>query len=106
MAHPYLTTEQLDEWKNLKGNFTTSPNYIDLIMGMWTAMSWYYKPSMWRDYKIPQTFIDDFTRHFHFPIHEVYYILYIAIFITILRYLFERFICKVSFLLNEEFSSY
>ncbi|CAF0882433.1 unnamed protein product [Adineta steineri] len=94
MDHPYLTQEQLDEWKNLKGNFTTTPNYIDLIVGMWTAISWYYKPHMWRDYKIPQSFIEDFTRHFYFPMNQIYYIIYIAIVVTILRYLFEKYICK------------
>jgi hypothetical protein len=95
MAHSHLTTEQIEEWKNLKGNFTTTPNYIDLIVGIWNVTSWYYRPHMWRDYKIPQSFIGDFTRHFHFPIHEVYYIIYIAILITLLRYLYEKFICKV-----------
>ncbi len=93
----HLTTEQIEEWKNLKGNFTTTPNYIDLLVGIWNVTSWYYKPNMWHDYKFPQTFIEDFIRHFHFPIYEVYYIIYIAIFITILRYLYEKFICKVSF---------
>jgi len=96
MAHPYLTTEQLEVWKDLKGNFTTTPNYIDLITGIWNVISWYYKPRMWNNYTFPQSFIEDFTKHFHFPIHEIYYIVYIAIFITILRYLFEKFLCKVS----------
>jgi hypothetical protein len=96
MSHPYLSSEDLEEYKNLKGNFTTTPNYIDLITGIWTALSWYYKPKMWRDYAFPRSFIEDFIRHFYFPINEVYYIIYIAILITILRYLFEKFICKVS----------
>ncbi|CAF1088995.1 unnamed protein product [Rotaria sordida] len=94
MDHPYLTNEQLEEWKNLKGNFTLTPNYIDLIIGIWTAMSWYYRPYMWRNYTFPRSFIEDFTRHFYFSIHQVCYIVYIAIFITILRYLFENIICK------------
>ena len=95
MAHPHLTTEQIEEWKNLQGNFTTTPNYLDLFRGLRNALSWYYRPHMWRDYKFPQSFIEDFTRHFDFPLYEVYYIIYIAIVITILRYLFEKFLCKV-----------
>lgn len=96
MAHASLTTEQLAEWKNLKGNYTTTPNYLDLFTGMCNTISWYYRPHMWRNYRFPQSFIDDFTRHFYFPLHEVFYIVYIAIFITIMRYAFEKFICKVS----------
>ena len=95
MEHSYLTDEQREEWKNLKGNFTTTPNYLDLVVGIWNTISWYYKPRMWRDYAFPGSFIEDFTRHFYFPIHEIYYILYIAILITISRYLYEKYICKV-----------
>jgi hypothetical protein len=84
----YLTSEELEEWKNLKGNFTLSPNYLDLITGLWNAISWYYKPSMWHNYTFPRSFIEDFTRHFYFPLNQVYYIISIAILITILRYLF------------------
>jgi len=96
MARSYRTPEQLEDWKNLKGNFTTTPNYIDLVVGIWNGISWYYRPHMWDNYTFPRSFIEDFTEHFYFPVHEIYYIIYIAIFITILRYLFEKFICKVS----------
>jgi len=96
MAHSYRTPEQLEDWKNLKGNFTITPNYIDLVVGIWNGISWYYRPHMWQNYSFPRSFIEDFTEHFYFPVHEIYYIIYIAIFITILRYLFEKFICKVS----------
>jgi hypothetical protein len=93
---PHLTQEQIDEWTNLKGDFSTSPTYIDLVTGIWHAVTWYYKPSMWSDYRFPQSFIEDFMRHFYFPLNQIYYIVYIAIVITIARYLFERFVCKVS----------
>ena len=96
MAHSPLTTEQLENWKDLKGNFTFTPNYIDLIKGIWNTISWYYAPYMWKNYTFPYSFIDEFTRHFYFPIHQVYYIVYIAIIITLMRYLFERYICKVN----------
>jgi len=95
MAHPYLTSEQLENWKDLKGNFTHTPNYLDFVKDIWNVLSWYYAPKMWKGYVFPQSFFDEFTRHFYFPLYQVYYIIYIAIFITILRYLFERFISKV-----------
>jgi hypothetical protein len=103
MAHSHLTAEQVEHFKDLKGNFTLSPNYIDLVKGIWTTISWYYAPQMWRGYTFPRSFIDEFTRHFYFPINQIYYILYIAIFITILRYLFERFVCKVCYNKEQEF---
>jgi hypothetical protein len=95
MVHSHLTPEQLKNWANLKGNFTLTPNYLDLVKGIWNTISWYYASPMWHDYTFPHSFIDEFTRHFYFPLNQVYYIVYIAIFITLLRYLFERLICKV-----------
>ena len=67
MAHSHLTAEQVEHFKDLKGNFTLSPNYIDLVKGIWTTISWYYAPQMWRGYTFPRSFIDEFTRHFYFP---------------------------------------
>lgn len=93
MAHSHLIDERLEY---LKGNFTLSPNYLDLVKGIWNTISWYYAPRMWQDYTFPNSFIDEFTQHFYFPMKQVYYIVYIAIVITIIRYLFERFICKPS----------
>ncbi len=104
MAYPHSTTELLEDLKDLKGNFTLTPNYIDLVKGIWNTISWYYGPRMWRGYKFPSSFIDDFTRYFYFPINQVYYIVYIAILITLIRYSFERFVCKVC-LIRKNFSS-
>jgi hypothetical protein len=50
---------------------------------------------MWTNYAFPRSFIDDFTRHYHFPLNQVYFIVFIAIFITFVRYVFEKIICKV-----------
>jgi hypothetical protein len=93
MAHPY--TERLEDLQYLKGNFTFTPNYIDLIKGIWNTISWYYAPRMWNGYTFPHSLIDDFTRNFYFPLNQIYYIVYIAILITLIRYLFEKLICKV-----------
>lgn len=95
MAHAHLTDEQLEYWKDLKGNFTFTPNYVDLVRGIGNTLSWYYAPHMWRDYRFPQSFVDDFVKHFSFPLHQVFYILFIAVAITALRYVFEEYLCKV-----------
>ncbi|CAF1002723.1 unnamed protein product [Adineta ricciae] len=94
MGHPYLTDEQLENWKNLKGTVKSSPNYIDVVQGIWQTITWYYAPHMWQGYVFPQSFIDEFLRFFYFPLNQVYYIIFIAIGITLLRYAFERYVCK------------
>lgn len=91
MSHPYVSEERLENLKELQGNFTLTPNYLDLVKGIYNVVRWYYAPKMWRSY----SFLDEIARYFYFPLHEVYYIIYIAIGITFLRYAFERFICKV-----------
>lgn len=95
MPHPFLTDEQIEEWKTIQGNCSFTPTYVDLFRGMWRVISWYYKPSMWKDYRFPQAFIDDFTRHFIFPAHQIFYIICIALFITFLRFIFEKYFCQV-----------
>ncbi len=54
MAHSHLTIEQREDWKNLKGNFTETPNYLDLVIGIWHALTWYYRPHMWDNYTFPR----------------------------------------------------
>lgn len=88
-------TERLANLRHLKGNVTFAPNYVDLVRGIWNVASWYYSPSMWKDYVFPHSFVEEFTRYFHFPLYQASYIIYIAIFITLLRYVFEKFLCKV-----------
>lgn len=95
MPHPHLTDEQLKYFQNLQGNFTLTPNYLDLIKGIYNVITWYYGPKLWQNYRFPDSYINEIARYFYFPLHEVFYIVYIAIFITLLRYAFERFICKV-----------
>lgn len=78
-------------------NFSLAPSYVDLVTDMWSALKWYYAPHMWQDYVFPHSFIDEFTRHYRFPAHEVYYVVYIALFFTIVRFAFERIVSKVRF---------
>jgi hypothetical protein len=98
MTHPHLSVEQYQAWTNVTGNFSKSPTYIDLVTDMWHAVGWYYAPHMWHGYVFPHSFIDEFTRHYYFPLNEIYYIVYVTLLITLIRYAFEQVICKVCFL--------
>jgi hypothetical protein len=91
MAHSNLSAEQFQSWQT----YSKSPNYIDFVTSIWRTMKWYYAPQMWDGYVFPHSFIDEFNRNYNFPLHEVSYIIYIAIFITVIRFVFERVICKV-----------
>lgn len=106
MSHPFLTNEQIAEWESLKGNMTTSPNYLDLISGISKVVMWYYKPSMWSNYRIPQSFNEEIMRHFHVEFYEIVNILLIAIFITFLRYMFEYKFCRVNLYKRESLSRF
>ena len=90
-----LFPERLKQLENLKATLTCNPNYIDLVHGVWHTVTWYYGPSMWQDYSFPDAFIDEMTKYFYFPLNQFYYIFFIAVLITIIRYLFERVICEV-----------
>ena len=92
MAYLYVSHEEAEA---LKDNFSTSPSYIDLVTDVWRTIKWYFAPKMWHNYVFPDSFIDDFTRHFYFDLNEIYYIFIVAFLITLIRYIFERYICKV-----------
>ncbi|CAF1076082.1 unnamed protein product [Adineta ricciae] len=67
-----------------------SPSYADLATDMWHTMKWYYGPDAWRGYVFPDSFIDEFTQHYYFPLQDITYIVYAAIFLTFIRSVFER----------------
>ncbi|CAF3963512.1 unnamed protein product [Adineta steineri] len=90
MTHTHIPVEQFEVQKN----FTISPSFIDLATDIYGTLKWYYAPDMWHDYKFPQSFTDEFTRHFYFPLQDVYYIIYVAIFLTVAQFILQRIICK------------
>lgn len=77
-------------------NYTRDPGYYDLITGVFNAVIWRFRAENMKDYSFPRDFFRDFSREFVFPLAESYPILYIAIIFTIVRYLFEYLVCKVS----------
>lgn len=82
-----------------KTNYSLDPTYSDLIVDAIKAVKWYYREDNWFGCNtFPYGFVDEFKHLFHFPLHEVYYIVYIAVFFTLIRYLFEYQVCKVKIL--------
>lgn len=75
--------------------YSTDPGYNDLFFDLFKALTYYYRAENWGDYKFPQSFFHDIRRYFNSPFDDCYPVLYIALFFTILRYVFEIFICKV-----------
>jgi hypothetical protein len=77
-------------------SFTTNPGYYDLFNDLYSALTWFYAPEMFSNYSFPKTFFDDFQKYYYFEHDDYFLIIYIGIIITILRYIFELYICNVS----------
>lgn len=75
-------------------SYTTNPSYVDLVSGMYKAMRWHYRADNWDGYTFPNGFFKDMVRYYDFPLVDMLPILYFAILFTVIRYLFEIFICK------------
>lgn len=82
-------------------SFTTNPGYLDLVVDLYKSMTWFYRPQNWGNYTFPQSFFDDFKKYYYFPVNDYFLIVCIGIVITVIRYLFEMFICKVSKIRDE-----
>jgi hypothetical protein len=84
-------------------SYEENPGYLDLITGVYKSAGWYYRKENWGDdYSFPTSFFADFKHYYFFKFEESYPIYFWAILFTVLRYLFEFVICKVSnkFLIN------
>ena len=77
-------------------NYTKNPGYIDLVADTYTAIKYYYREENWKGYTFPQGFLNEFLYYYHFPIKDSYPIVYIGLLFTLVRYIFELFICKVN----------
>ena len=77
-------------------SFTTNPGYYDLVNDLYSALTWFYRPEAFQNYSFPKTFFDDFQKYYYFEHDDYFLIIYIGIIITILRYIFELYICNVS----------
>lgn len=75
-------------------SYTTNPGYLDLVRDMFTAAKLYYSHEQWHNYTFPAGFIQDFKKYYHFNTNDYFLILYIAIASTLIRYLFELYLCK------------
>ena len=77
-------------------SFTSNPGYYDLIHDLYTSLKWFYRPDMMQNYSFPKSLIDDFQKYYFFEHDDYFLIIYIAIIITIIRYIFELYLCNVS----------
>ena len=75
-------------------NYTTNPGYIDLVLDTYKTVIWYHRKENWNGYSFPKGLIDEFNQYYHLPLNEAYPIFIIGILFTIIRYLFEYFICR------------
>ena len=78
--------------------YTENPGYFDLLLGIYKNVKWYYRFDSWKNYSVPNDFYADVVENFDFPAQDAYPIIYIAIFFTLIRYLFEFSIGKVCIL--------
>ena len=79
-------------------SYTTNPGYMDLFVGFYKSVTWYYRADNWGDYSFPMSFFKEFRHYYFFKLEEALPMIYIAILFTIMRYAFERLFCKVGFL--------
>jgi hypothetical protein len=76
-------------------SYSTNPGYSDLVFDFYKAIQWHYRDENWGDYKFPEGFINDLKRYFNSPLDDIYPILLITVLLTVFRYFFEIFFCKV-----------
>ncbi len=89
MAHLDQVNERIEM---LKDKYSMSPSYIDLLTDIYITLGWYYHDSS--NYK---PCIYDSIQQFYIDLSDVYYVFWIALLITLIRYVFERFMLKVYF---------
>lgn len=80
-------------------NCTENPNYYDLVYGIYRTMKWWLSPRMMqmKNYTFPIGFYNDVRDNMNLDIFTdgLTPITYIALLITIARYMFESLFCKV-----------
>ena len=92
MTHLDLTPV---EFEALRTNFSMSPSYSDLFVGLWHASQFHYSLKMHPNKPFTTAFIQDVTGDIHFNREDVCYTLLIAVFFTLIRHVFERYLCVV-----------
>lgn len=78
--------------------YTTNPGYIDLVVGAYKAIRWHYRfeDNNWENYTFPMTFMQELSQFYRFPYEELLSTFYLVVGFTLVRYLFEIFVCKVN----------
>ena len=98
MTHLGLSATDLQA---LKTNFSMSPSYTDLFVGLWHASQFHYSIKMYPNKTFIAAFIKDLTGDIHFEREEVFCTILIAVLFTLIRHVFERYICVVGVSVSE-----
>lgn len=72
-----------------------NPGYVDLVLEEIKVLRWHYAEHWPDNYTFPSHFFDHFRSYYFFELAELKPIFMWAFFFTIIRYFFERFICRV-----------
>ncbi len=81
----------------MSNTWTPNPSYLDLLRDSFKAGSYFYETVKYEgEYAFPDSFLKDLYSRCFAPTDEYTPVVVIAILFTILRHVFETFVCKVS----------
>ena len=80
--------------KHLK--FSNDPSLLDFVFHSYPVVRQFFLLPDWQNYTLPGSFISDLRKYYYVEFVDYVNILFIALFITLLRCIFNRSICKVS----------
>ncbi len=89
MSHRDQLNEIIEMFKD---EYSMSPSYIDLLTDIYKTIGFYYRESA-----NPKPGIYDSIQQFSIDLSDVYSVFWIALLITVIRYVVERFMFKVYF---------
>jgi hypothetical protein len=77
-------------------NYSTDPNFADLLNGIITVVKYNYDPNRkLKDFITPSNFFEALNTYCLISQHDCMNVLYCAVIFTIIRYLFDSLISKV-----------
>ena len=79
-------------------SYQTDPGYLDFIRDLPESLKLYINLSVQRNYTFPCTFFNDFKTLCSVEIDAYVSIISIGIIVTVLRYIFDYFICRVIYI--------
>ena len=90
---PEYSNEVEYSWKTFC--YYENPHYLDIVEHMFRLITWDYRSDNWDDYIFASRFKRELKKFFHFPLSNLIPIFIWAIAFTMLRFIFEIYICQV-----------